>query len=295
MFFESIDRDSLLKPGWEDDAPTVLGIKLHPSGEYNGIDYMMQLNGDQEKIRMMFKSLSTQVLFNCIAIFLLFRSLRISMRMIYKRPHILAGWCCAIQAVVGLIFVITCVSTTLPHGPTCREILWVGGICLTISPWCVGAVLLQKAYLVHSRNRLLLVIGIILLLPQIYVGYALWTGPVIMEPSVGCLSLYPEHLPIVKILVDAPINVVFSIAFIVVVYQQYKEFGSEAWGRLTREGIQTMCMVVAANLLCMLCAAFEVFGVFSELLFILDCITTSVLLVRHCSTMLNRTSKYRRI
>jgi hypothetical protein len=91
---------------------------------------------------------------------------------------------------------------------------------------------------------------------------------------------------------DTPINVIFSVIFIRVVYQQYRKFGADAWIRLAREGIQTMCMVVAVNIFCMLGTLFDAAGTFSPYFFVIDCILTSVLLVHHCSTTFKTSSQY---
>jgi hypothetical protein len=281
----------LLKDGWKEDAETLLGIKLHPEGERNPIEFAMD-SKDMKIIRGVFIVLTRQTVANIMCIFIMFYNLRIAIRMIYTRPHVLAGWFCAIQAIACLIMMFACLATVFPSGANCRELIWICGICLTISPLCVGAVLLQKAYLVHDRNKWLLAIGIILILPQIYVWYAIWTIPSIMHPDYGCIAIYDACLPLIKRATGTPINVIFSVIFIRVVYQQYKRLGSKAWARLAREGIQTMCMVVAVNIFCMLGIFFGIMGPFSTHLAVVDCIATSVLLIRHCSSILNATSRY---
>jgi hypothetical protein len=286
------DRKSLLEDGWEENADTLFGIKLYPGGEYNAIEFMEKLNGDMEAMRNFHFNMGRQTAANVICILLFFRNLRISLRMISKRPDVLAGWCCTIQSIAGLTMLFACISIALPSGCSCRELIWVGSVCLTISPWCTGAVLLHKAYLVHNRNKWLLAIGIILLLPQVYTWYALWVMPSVLDPSLGCLAVYPDDLPIIKMAIDTPINVIFSVIFIRVVYQQYRKFGSDAWARLAREGIQTMCFVVVVNVFCMFAIFFEIAGTFSAHFFIIDCIATSVLLVHHCSSILRRHSKH---
>ncbi|RKP07538.1 hypothetical protein THASP1DRAFT_24324 [Thamnocephalis sphaerospora] len=149
--------------------------------------------------------------------------------MVRRRPTALATWCCLIQSAAGLVYTVCSLLVTMPGGLSCRQGMWIVGAGLTISPLCVGATLLQKAYLVHERKKWLLAIAL-------------------MAPNAGCFSLYPPYLPWVKIAMDAPINLAFSIAFILVVYRQYRQYGSAAWGRLVRNGIQTMCFVVLANI-----------------------------------------------
>jgi hypothetical protein len=288
--WDSVDRKSLLEDGWEENADTLLGIKLYPGGEYNAIEFIENLNDNMEAIRNFFLSIGRQTVGDVICILLFFRNLRISIRMIAMRPNVLAGWCCAIQSIVGMIMMFSGMFVAFPLGNSCREAIWVGGVGLTISPWCTGAILLQKAYLVHDRNKWLLAIGIILLLPQAYTWYALWTTPSTLHSSFGCFPIYSDNLLIVKMAVDTPINIIFSVIFIRVVYQQYRKFGTEAWARLAREGIQTMCMVVAVNVFCMFAMLFDAVGTFSIYFIVIDCILTSVLLVYHCSKMLKISS-----
>ena len=67
-----------------------------------------------------------------------------------------------------------------------------------------------------------------------------------------------------------PINVLFSSVFSHVAYKQYRIFGSDTWKRLTRDGIQTMCLVVACNVICVLILLFEIGGDLSEVSYAVD-------------------------
>jgi hypothetical protein len=62
-----------------------------------------------------------------------------------------------------------------------------------------------------------------------------------------------------------PLNVLFSTIFSHVAYKQYRLFGSDAWRRLAKDGIQTMCLVTACNIICGLIMIFEIGGDFSQL------------------------------
>ncbi|RKP06993.1 hypothetical protein THASP1DRAFT_24781 [Thamnocephalis sphaerospora] len=168
--------------------------------------------------------------------------------------------------------------------------MWAVGVGLAVSPMCVSAVLLQKAYVVHGRSRLLLAIGIALILPQPVITYYLWLHPTVMDHTTACTTVYPQFFPWLKFGLDAPINVVFSVAFLIVVYRQYRLFGSGAWARLVRNGIQTMGFIVLFNFVCMFAAATEVLGLFSQMFFVMDWAVTSLLLVHHCSNLRSKTS-----
>ncbi|RKP05305.1 hypothetical protein THASP1DRAFT_32860 [Thamnocephalis sphaerospora] len=290
-FGGDIKCSDLLGEGWEKNAAYLWGIPLHPMGELNSLDYIMLAQGNPEEMRARSGSLSMQLMFNVIFAFIFSRSLYLSIRMTYRRHRMLASWCCVLQAAAGVVYSLSSLAANLPNGPSCRATLWITGVGATISTLCVGSTLLQKAYAAHQRNRWLLVIGIILLLPQPIIIYIAWTSPGLMTSVGGCLSCFPSYLPWVKLAMDLPINMVFSIAFLAVVYRQYRRYGLTAWARLVRNGIQTMCLVVLSNLICTFGVAFEVAGMLSEFFFILDWVVTSVLLVHHCNSMCTATER----
>ncbi|RKP05751.1 hypothetical protein THASP1DRAFT_25805 [Thamnocephalis sphaerospora] len=173
----------------------------------------MQAQGDLQELRERNSSLATQSMLNVICAWIFLRSFIIAVRMIHKRARMLAGWCCLLQATAGLVYTIGGMTVHLPNGLTCRGALWLVGAGLGISPSCVGAALLQKAYIVHDYNKWLMGIGIILLLQQPFFTYLVWASPGIILPSSGCLSCYPKYLPWIKLGIDMPINLVFSVAF----------------------------------------------------------------------------------
>ncbi|RKP10732.1 hypothetical protein THASP1DRAFT_27487 [Thamnocephalis sphaerospora] len=277
-------RRDVLEENWTQNATRLWNIPLYPLGELNAIDFAMQAQGNLNEMRMRSRGTLVQIIFSTITNWVFMYSIASSVRMLYRRPSIAAG-CCLLQAISGVIYSMTVVSFALPGGPSCRQLLWVASVALSISPICVGATLLQKVYLVHGRRTWLVVVGTLLLLPQPLFPYYIWTSPATMMSSTGCLTRYPSYLPWLKLAMEMPINIAFSVAFIMVVYRQYRQFGSEAWGRLVRNGIQTMCAIVLSNFFCMLCAAFELGDYLSEMFFVLDWMITSLLLVHHCKIM----------
>ncbi|RKP06918.1 hypothetical protein THASP1DRAFT_21994 [Thamnocephalis sphaerospora] len=284
-FFGTFDRDELLKDGWEKDATFQWGIPLHPQGELNAIDYLAQTPASPDEIRTRAFSIFMQLPFPIIINYIFMRNLAVSIRMVYQRPEAFAPWCCLLQASVGVIYTVNALLYAFPGGPSCRHAVWIVGVGITISQLCVGATLLQKAYIVHHRNKRLLVLGITLLLPQPLIIYFVWISPVIMAPPAGCLACYPHYFPWVKFAMDMPINILFSVAFISVVYRQYRQFGTAAWARLVRNGIRTMCLIVISNFVCMICAAFEVLSLLSQMFMLIDWIITSLLMIHHCENM----------
>ncbi|RKP07287.1 hypothetical protein THASP1DRAFT_30888 [Thamnocephalis sphaerospora] len=277
------ENGHILEEGWEKNATYLLGIPLHPQGELNSLDFIMQAQGDLEEMRLRRHNLITQTVLNVLLGYIFLYNTVVSMKIVIRRRRILAGWCCLLQAISGLAFVACSIGADLPNGPSCRQVLWTAGFGMAFSPICVGVTLLQKAYLVHNRSKWLLTAGIVLLAPQPLITYYAWKSPALMVNTGGCLVIYPSELPWIKLALDAPINITFSVAFILVVYRQYRLFGSAAWARLVRDGIRTMCLIVFSNLICMLCIVFEAAGLFSEAFFLIDWVVTSALLTHHLS------------
>ncbi|RKP09139.1 hypothetical protein THASP1DRAFT_29061 [Thamnocephalis sphaerospora] len=281
----NLGRDTLLAENWEANATRQWGIPLHPLGELDAVSYVMQAQGNIMEMRTRTRGVFIQLLVNTLLAYMFAHNFTLAMRMAYRRPCILAGWYCLLQAVTGLLYTITVMLYAVSGGLSCRHGLWILGIEVAISSICINIALLQKAYLVHNHSKWLLVTGVILLLPQPLVVYFFWTSPAIMVPVVACLSYYPSYFPWIKLALDAPINVLFSVAFLVAVYRQHRLFGSAAWARLVSNGIQTMCIVVVSNIACMLAAVLEVFGLFSVIFMPLNWAITSMLLVHHCTSM----------
>ncbi|RKP06287.1 hypothetical protein THASP1DRAFT_31891 [Thamnocephalis sphaerospora] len=76
-------------------------------------------------------------------------------------------------------------------------------------------------------------------------------------------------------------NVLLSYTFLAVVHRQYRRFGSSAWERIVRDGIQIALLMAAANLACLFCIAFEVFGLLSIMLIIVEWCVSSMLLIMY--------------
>ncbi|RKP08771.1 hypothetical protein THASP1DRAFT_29438 [Thamnocephalis sphaerospora] len=273
-----------IEPGWQKNATNQWGIPLHPLGELNPVDYaMLGRNILDMRIRLRGGHLQLLVV-TCIS-YIFAHNLVRSVAMVLRHPRLLQGWCCLIQAGAGMLFGAHTMALAMPTGVSCRQVTWNIGIGLVVSSLCVSIVLLQKAYIVHERKRWLLAVGGLLLLGQPTIAYMLWTNPTIIVPSTGCFPVFPFYFPWVKLGLDAPISIFFSIAFLLVVYRQYRQFGSSAWARLMRDGIQTMCLVVFSNAVCMAIAAFEPFGSSSEMFVLVDWVVTSLLLVNHCTNL----------
>ncbi|RKP08309.1 hypothetical protein THASP1DRAFT_29883 [Thamnocephalis sphaerospora] len=282
--FEYVDRDTLLEPGWEKNATYLWGTPIRPLGELGTIDYVLQAQDNLQDMRMRARGVFIQTATICVVGYVFLRNCIISVQITRRRPYVLSHWCCVVQAASGIGYTICAILLIVPGGLSCRQALWYACTTISLSSLCVSVTLLQRAYLAHGRSRRLLVLGISFILPQPIAAYIMWTSPISMAPSIGCILLYPYYFPWVKFALDAPINILLSVAFIMVVHKQYQRFGSAAWAQLVRNGTQTMCAIVLANFICMFSVAFEVFGLFSEMFLAFDWIIASTLLVRYCDS-----------
>jgi hypothetical protein len=67
-----------------------------------------------------------------------------------------------------------------------------------------------------------------------------------------------------------PINMTFSIIFCYTGWKQYSQYGSNAWKKLTKDGIQVMLLVALCNIICCLIAVTQVTGYDSDLFMAID-------------------------
>jgi hypothetical protein len=289
-FWQSTGSEVILDDSWKENAPTIFGIPLHPDGESNVLDYFIGLN-TLEEIQLHSGSFYIQTMMSAFFNYAFTYNIIRIVNILYHSPRSLAGWCCFIQSGVGLVYTLLSLISASFGGMSCRRLVWFATVGIAISAVCVGTALLERAYLAHSRNRWLLIGGILLILPQVTVIYYGWTSPSLIVFGVDCIVIYPPRVPWIKVALDAPINILFSIAFISVVYRQYRIRGSKAWKHLLRNGIQTMCIIVISNLVCMFGAAIYAFNNFSEFFFVLDWVITSLLLVHHCKQVQNMGAK----
>jgi hypothetical protein len=105
-----------------------------------------------------------------------------------------------------------------------------------------------------------------LILPQLGYPLASFKSSVFtLETHGGYVSNYLPFLSWYWFGAVAPLNISFYAVFSYVVYKQYKLCGSDAWRRLARDGIQTTCLVIACNTICIFIIILEISGDFSEM------------------------------
>ncbi|KAI9597995.1 hypothetical protein BDF19DRAFT_433223 [Syncephalis fuscata] len=123
-----------------------------------------------------------------------------------------------------------------------------------------------------GRPRWFLIIGIILIIVPgpIYITIVQYSSTSRYSEIHGCYIQYKSYLPYARIALDLPSNIIFSAIFLMVIYRHYKRYQEACWKKLAKDGVITMLLVVASNMLCFIINATEVIKENGDLLYIVD-------------------------
>ncbi|KAI8048640.1 hypothetical protein BDF22DRAFT_701874 [Syncephalis plumigaleata] len=182
-----------------------------------------------------------------------------------------ASWCSMFSALSGvLLFGVMVIMHQLPYGPSCKTISLWSTIGMAISNFSINTALLERAYVVRRKNKKLLALGLFLNFIQLIAYFFILFVELqyVYRPSVGCYALYPKYGPYSRFLVDTPPSLIPSI--------RYKR---DCWRKLARDGIITMMLIILSNLLSTILLILEVAGSFSMIIFMVDWVTTSTILI----------------
>ncbi|KAI8055036.1 hypothetical protein BDF22DRAFT_675001 [Syncephalis plumigaleata] len=260
-------------------------ISLNPSGEQSIWAFLME-HGNLEDARTRAHSHYIQALMSVFILITFVRNIYYATILVYYKPDSVASWCCFLQALTGVISNAFNVATGLPGGPSCRVCNWIYAVGITISSICISVCLLLRAYVITSKSKLLLVVGILLMLPLPATVWILWAkGESMITADAGCITVFPSYLPWFRLILDVSINTLFSVIFLQVVIQQYRNIGSRCWKRLQSDGILYLLCVAGSNISCAIIVAFELLGGFSEMMFLVDWAVTSMLLIHQHTGM----------
>ncbi|KAI9596824.1 hypothetical protein BDF19DRAFT_412394 [Syncephalis fuscata] len=260
-----------------------MNIEMDPLGEEHIVDYIMEAANDKKQFQIRAHGLQLQLAINVMVACVFSRNLYFSIKMLVAKPRMFAGWCCLISSILGVsqgvVFAVGFLSGKLG----CRVIYWfvilVVGVITTLN----NAIMLHKAYLALRRRRWIIYIGGLCLLPQLSFSFVvLVNSNVGINNDYGCTLHYEKFIPWYWFGSSIPISIIFSGIFSNVAYKQYCTFGSDAWMRLARDGLQTMCLAVICNILCGAGTILEIGGQYSAYFFFADCLIISVVLVHYC-------------
>lgn len=255
---------------WTNNAEQLWGVPLHASGELYIYEYVIEQSTDISTAHAKLASLYVQTVLNIMISAVFVNNLLISIRMVVSRPLLLSSWCCLIPALFGIGWMII-VLLYMFDELNCRRAIWYSIIAVALSNISNSTIILQKAYLVLLKQMWVVVLGLLLMLPQLaFMPFFVAMSWATTELDGGCAVHYSKLVPIYWFGVTIPINILFSAIVSYITYKQYKAYGSEAWKRLTRDGIQTMCLVVLFNIICAACILFKVGNNYSDMFFVAD-------------------------
>jgi hypothetical protein len=238
----------------------------------NAFDFLIAKEG-QKSLRASELTGLYQQLSICTMILVIYlRNAWHSIGLVIKYPRKIAPWCSLIMALAGVIsFGGFALPYYLPGGPSCRVMVYTMTITGIIIVMISSIILLERAYLAHCRNRYLLFTGIFLVLLEPLALYVLFqTGESTFSLEGECYLRFPYYVPVVNFLLIAPVNVVLSVAFLLVVYRKYRRYGGQCWKVLVREGIFIMLLILGSDFLCMICNVFSVLGSSSVVLYVIE-------------------------
>ncbi|KAI8055191.1 hypothetical protein BDF22DRAFT_675820 [Syncephalis plumigaleata] len=264
---------------WKKNATTLGNILLYPIGEMNANEYLMSSrDADETRERMYGVQLHT-VLILMVAILSIDNIMK-SIKLIRRNRKAFTGWCCLLMSIFSFNHAVLFVAFIFPNGVSCRKLLWNAMIGYVISLECSNLLLLYKAYCVVQRKYLIVLFGVLITLFAPALIYTdLVGGLATIEPYIGCTIILPFYKPWLVFAARTPVDLFLSAVFIRVIHHQYRTFGSEAWGRLLRDGIQTACLVVICNVFCTIILLTQAFGGCTNFIYMFDWLATVTLLV----------------
>lgn len=243
------------------------------SGQLNSFEYWVGDGQDILAIRRRSTGIHLQVMANTILLALFVYNFITSTIITCRYPRRLVSWCCLIPSTMGVIvFGIVVLPGCLPWGASCSSAVWSIVVGYSLSSMSVHASLLERAYYAHNRNFWLLAIGVLIIAaPSPVFIYLVWLLVKVENlPGSGCNATFPSFFPYFRLLLDAPPNIIFSVSFSIVFYQQYRRLGERCWKGLAQDGIITALLIITSNFICMLANVLHIFGPITDMVYILD-------------------------
>ncbi|RKP23088.1 hypothetical protein SYNPS1DRAFT_31212 [Syncephalis pseudoplumigaleata] len=266
----AIDYSNPAETTWMTNATHLWGIPLHPLGEVNMLDFYMAKENSEQTYREL-SGARFQLASGMLMSYLTIRNIIICTQMVVARPRILASWCCLIPCFIGGITTVVFVLMELGYYFACRHLVWLIFFGISTANFFNSTVLLQKVYLILNREtRVLYASTLPMLLQLSYVAIMISSSFITFKPDVGCSIHYPYYTIWIWLAISLPLNIMFSVAFCYVAIKQYRQYGSDAWKRLARDGIQAMCSAALCNVICCILVATQAIGSKSDMVLATD-------------------------
>ncbi|KAI8056141.1 hypothetical protein BDF22DRAFT_674036 [Syncephalis plumigaleata] len=282
-----VDFNNSNNTSWMENASKLWDIPLYPLGESNLLDYYAGLTASSmEEQRVRLAGIQKELLLAILVVGVFTYNSSVSIRMVMARSQAISSWCCIITSISGLVIGIMKVFTMIGVLVNCRMIIWSVGFGIGIGTFCNSIILLQKAYIILDKQKLLVYISFPFMLPQLFFSLVMMRFTFIgLEVKDGCTLYYPSFFVWYWIGISAPINTIFSFIFCFFAYKQYRRFGSGTWKQLTNDGIQTIALALFCNALFSVPIVLQLKSFNADHLYVVDWIVVSTILINHCNRM----------
>jgi hypothetical protein len=240
--------------------------------DFNTIQYFQGNADNLETARALYHSLAKE-LFIDVVVFIIFAHnfLRILL-VLHTYKYKIATLCCLAISLTGVIYM---GGFSLPmkafDGLSCHQVVAASLVGLTVNAVASSIFMLEHAYMVHNRNRILLIVGAICALSCIATTIIYWsrfTGG--FTVSGTCHSNFPFTYSYVRYMIEVTGLTIFFLAFMYVVYRQYIYDRAACWNKITRIGIFTVLLLLLIRLFFSLSIAFKLLGASSSYLLVFD-------------------------
>ncbi|KAI9592319.1 hypothetical protein BDF19DRAFT_416409 [Syncephalis fuscata] len=254
---------------------------INPLGEISGFDFVVQAHDDLKEARERMFGLTLQLSILVVILYIFIWETIRSVRLVRLMSNGFSTWCCLAQALTGTIVNLINLINKISSWPTCRHQMYVDAVGLSIGRMSINALLLAKAYYVNGKDRRLLIIGCLAMLPEPSIAYIIIAQCQYAVTAVGsCSLLYPAWFPWVYSALDVPIHIVFSAAFIFVVVRQYRLLGLAAWEKLQNDSITYLLGIVVFKIIMLLIVASRVAGDATATLALVEWVICSLLVIK---------------
>ncbi|KAI8057085.1 hypothetical protein BDF22DRAFT_669437 [Syncephalis plumigaleata] len=249
----------------------------------NGYQLLMSITRDTKLFRRSFISISCQLLFNTILFWILVRNFHRALCIAIRSPRKLASWCCIAMTLPGMLSFLGTVSFGTEYALSCRVLSWcvIGSIAISMA--ASNAIMFERAYIIYQFNRWLLLIGITTIVVPIPIILVLtYTRSVIkITADLGCYVEQHFYAYLVYICSGLLTSSLYSLPFFVALYRRYKIRREIRWRRFLQDGAITMLLIAVSSLACFLLTIINTNGKYNNIVYIIDWIITSTLLVEH--------------
>jgi hypothetical protein len=109
-----------------------------------------------------------------------------------------------------------------------------------------------------------------LLLQLSYVFVTIPTIFASIASSYSCVLYYVSFVPRYWIANALSLNMTFSTIFCYIAWKQYYQYGSNAWEKLAKDGIQVILLAALCNICCCIIAVTQAIGDNSDLPLVAD-------------------------